>query len=224
MNDFFSRLQESIDLYCERTSDVFFAEPLNLFSNLAFVIAAIIPLIKLKRAKQVKEPYLEILCWMAFTVGIGSALFHSYATVWAKLSDVIPIGLFLIGYIYYLVKVLEQQSHMVAGLAVVSFMGVSALFATLVPSTLVNGSQSYLGTVVAMVVFSVTAKKVVQSRRFLYSAIAFGVALYFRTIDLSICETFPYGTHFLWHLLNGFVIWNSLDLAVVVVKEHQNVS
>jgi hypothetical protein len=35
------------------------------------------------------------------------------------------------------------------------------------------------------------------------------VALFFRTLDKTICPEFPLGTHFLWHLLNGVVLYLS---------------
>ena len=37
----------------------------------------------------------------------------------------------------------------------------------------------------------------------------FFVALCFRTFDSTLCPDFPFGTHFLWHLLNGIVLYLS---------------
>jgi hypothetical protein len=33
------------------------------------------------------------------------------------------------------------------------------------------------------------------------------VSLFFRTIDAAVCGAFPTGTHFLWHLMNGAMLW-----------------
>ena len=33
------------------------------------------------------------------------------------------------------------------------------------------------------------------------------LSLLFRSIDLSLCYAFPTGSHFLWHLLNGLVLY-----------------
>ena len=33
------------------------------------------------------------------------------------------------------------------------------------------------------------------------------VSLTFRTVDPAVCPAFPLGTHFLWHLLNGLVLY-----------------
>ena len=54
--------------YCERTGAGFWAEPVNAMTNLAFLVAA---------------------------VGVGSFLWHTFATPWAEWADVIPIGLFI---------------------------------------------------------------------------------------------------------------------------------
>jgi len=42
----------------------------------------------------------------------------------------------------------------------------------------------------------------------------FTVSLALRTIDLAACETFPVGTHFLWHLLNAAVLYVLLRTAI----------
>ena len=39
-------------------------------------------------------------------------------------------------------------------------------------------------------------------------------ALFFRTIDLAICPYWPVGTHFLWHLLNGVVLYLSMKALI----------
>ena len=39
------------------------------------------------------------------------------------------------------------------------------------------------------------------------AAAAFCLALFFRTIDLWVCPSWPLGTHFLWHLFNGSVVY-----------------
>lgn len=35
----------------------------------------------------------------------------------------------------------------------------------------------------------------------------FAIALLFRTIDLMLCDYIPIGTHFLWHLFNGLLVY-----------------
>jgi hypothetical protein len=33
------------------------------------------------------------------------------------------------------------------------------------------------------------------------------LSLTFRSIDMALCDTLPHGTHFLWHLINGGVLF-----------------
>jgi hypothetical protein len=47
-----------------------------------------------------------------------------------------------------------------------------------------------------------------------WAAMHFTLSLTWRTIDVAACETFPPGTHFLWHLLNAAVLYVLLRTAI----------
>ena len=87
-------LFEQIDGYCERTDFTYWAEPLNAVTNAAFLVAAII------MWRRVSDPFGRALCVILFAIGIGSYLFHTHATVWAVILDVLPILLFVLLYIF----------------------------------------------------------------------------------------------------------------------------
>ncbi|EDM67003.1 hypothetical protein PE36_14019 [Moritella sp. PE36] len=80
----------NINIYCERLGPELLAEPINLFTNIAFLLAAVLLL------KQLSTPNKHItgLIGLLFIIGIGSMLFHSFATSWARFLDVLPILLF----------------------------------------------------------------------------------------------------------------------------------
>jgi hypothetical protein len=40
----------------------------------------------------------------------------------------------------------------------------------------------------------------------------FSLSLVLRTVDAAICPAFPLGTHFIWHLLNGLVLYLGMRL------------
>ena len=40
----------------------------------------------------------------------------------------------------------------------------------------------------------------------LLGAALFALSLTFRTLDRPLCDAFPLGTHFVWHLLNGLLL------------------
>ncbi|MEL6477707.1 MAG: ceramidase domain-containing protein [Pseudomonadota bacterium] len=86
-----------IDGYCERTGPEFWSEPVNAVSNLAFILAAIFCLIIALRLRRLDGPVIW-LDGVLFAIGIGSFLFHTFATVWAALMDTGPILLFILSY------------------------------------------------------------------------------------------------------------------------------
>jgi hypothetical protein len=49
----------------------------------------------------------------------------------------------------------------------------------------------------------------------LLAAGIFAVSLTARGLDLAFCPVNPFGTHFLWHVLNGVVIWLLLECLIV---------
>jgi hypothetical protein len=88
-----SALFEAIDNYCERTGPEFWSEPLNALTNLAFIAAGIWGIVLVRRHET--GAFAALLAWWAIVIGVGSALFHTFAnrlTVWA---DVVPIALFI---------------------------------------------------------------------------------------------------------------------------------
>ncbi|SMR71488.1 Ceramidase [Aliiroseovarius halocynthiae] len=74
--------------------------------------------------------------------------------------------------------------------------------------SLLNGSEQYLPAVLALLVFTfMTRRSGHQIASWVTAAtITFMISLTFRTLDMHICEIWPTGTHFIWHILNGVMI------------------
>jgi hypothetical protein len=200
-----------IDLYCERTDASFWAEPANALSNAAFLIAAAAAFWRWRRGGSRDWPALALIV-VVVAVGIGSFAFHTLATRGAMLADVIPIAIFIYG---YLLLVLRRFLGLAAGVSVaivvVYAAGAQAL-SWLVPSRALNGSIGYLPALAALIVVARATHG--QARRGLeLAAMIFTVSLALRTIDLAACDTFPLGTHFSWHLLNALVLYVLLRTA-----------
>ena len=83
--------------YCERIDDSFWAEPLNAVTNLVFLFVAAAQIRALRqRGEPVSQTWdLWLLTGLLGAIGIGSFFWHTFATAWAELADVIPILLFL---------------------------------------------------------------------------------------------------------------------------------
>ncbi|PIE46472.1 MAG: hypothetical protein CSA42_08395, partial [Gammaproteobacteria bacterium] len=207
----------SIDLYCERTCLGFWAEPLNALSNIAFFIAGFSGLYTAIKFKKNDSAVLT-LCVLSILIGIGSFLFHTFANLWSSFADVIPIWSFVALYIVtVIIKLTGKSFFKVGGIAItvtaiiisiVWIMSSGSATQTEPSSDMLNGSIQYLPALIAIWYFAIASwkKKIDIHNWFIASAITFMLSLVFRTIDLHVCNFFPFGTHFLWHICNGIMI------------------
>jgi hypothetical protein len=203
-----------LDFYCERLGPGLLAEPLNASSNFAFFIAAW-AIWHSAQARQKPSPSIWLLISIVAAIGIGSLLFHTFATPWARFLDRTPILIFQVVFLWI-------YSRLVAGLGLgatvtlcVGFV-VVAYFGAQYPH-LLNGSLRYAPAILLLMVmgFYHYFKEKKESGLLLAAAGVFLLSLVFRTIDNGICPYFNPGTHFLWHLLNSVVLYQLLRGVVV---------
>lgn len=201
-----------IDIYCERTAAGIWNEPLNLVSNLAFVVAALLALRAYGRRDELRPAnswdLLALIALMA-AIGIGSGLFHALANRWSLLADVIPIALFIN---LFLISLLARaMSAPVWGVMLLFglYQGATVGLGLLLPTDALNGSVGYLPPALALLV----AWAWLNGRRhplepyLLAALLLFVVSLTLRTLDQRLCEALPMGIHFLWHILNACVLY-----------------
>jgi len=200
-------MNETIDIYCERMGPEFWAEPLNAVSNLSFIIAAMFALKLAKDKEQINVGSLTLIALLAI-IGTGSFLFHTFATFWAMLSDTIPILLFqiafLVVYSRYVIDFSWVKTAGLFGAFLIFIFGFGIL-----PSDWLNGSLSYAPALIFLGGFGLwhyfNAK---QERITLLAATGvLAVSLTFRSIDMSVCDSLPIGVHYMWHILNGIVLY-----------------
>ncbi len=203
---------DQIDLYCERLGPEFWAEPINAVTNLAFVLAAIWAMARLKGSG------LTLgwgLAWALFAIGIGSFLFHTFATGWAALSDVIPIALFILGFVFATHRDMFGWSNWAAGLAVLAFMpylaGAGSVFARL---PFFDISAAYWPVVLALLLYAPFVSRKSRSTAFGFGigAAILTASLIARSVDMAVCPGLPIGTHFLWHLLNAVMLATMIEV------------
>ncbi len=201
----------AVDIYCERLGPGFWAEPVNALTNLAFLAAAAWGW-RLAGKRGARSPAVALIAALAALVGLGSFLFHTFATRWAGLADVAPIGVFCLAYLFVgLRRFFGLSPLQVAGLAVAAG---ALLWVTpgLLPPWL-RGSAMYLPALAALVL---TAVALAAARHPAFVPVAAATvtlvaSLGFRIADPLVCGALPLGTHFLWHLLNGVVFALLLD-------------
>ena len=160
----------------------------------------------MRRASGEPRSFVLLIVLIA-SIGIGSTLFHTFATTWAQLLDIVPILLFQTCFIWlYSRRITLARKLTSAGFLYAFFTG--AVVGRQFPEFL-NGSLSYAPGFLVLICFGsyhYIAKKRARLALLVASAI-FLVSLTFRTIDSVVCDLVPFGTHFLWHILNGAVLY-----------------
>ncbi|MEM9762271.1 MAG: ceramidase domain-containing protein [Pseudomonadota bacterium] len=209
-----------INNYCERMSDAFWAEPINAITNAAFIIAAILALGYARRQGRLDGATVFLLATLT-AIGVGSFLFHTFATSWAALADVAPIGVFILG--YFAIAMRRFVGLTIAGSAIATALLVVALPAVSsvlqpVLRPVIGGSVSYIPALLMLVGVGVWLMRAGHAAgvNLLAAAGIFTASLAFRTLDMPVCDGFPLGTHFAWHILNGTL----LGFLIVTLTRH----
>lgn len=204
---------QPVDLYCERLDPSFWAEPLNALTNVSFLIAAAVAYAQWRRAGSRDWPALALI-GVTFAIGVGSFIFHTVATRGAALFDTVPIAVFSYGYLLLALRRFLGLSRAVALATLIAFAALNAFEAYLVPRGTLNGSHAYLPALAALVVVGWLSNERRAGRLLLTAAAVLAVSIVFRSVDQAVCASLPIGTHFLWHTLNGLVLYLALRAAM----------
>tara|TARA_R110002124_G_scaffold135697_1_gene298680 strand:+ start:15626 stop:16291 length:666 start_codon:yes stop_codon:yes gene_type:complete len=209
---------ETVDGYCERLDPSFWAEPWNALSNLAFLIVA---LIMWRRAGQIAPNHrpARILAGILGVIGVGSGLFHTFATRWAGVADVLPILVFILTYIYFANRYFWGLRQGWAALGTALFVPYAALTVPLfamLPG--LAGSAGYAPVPVLIAAYSVAlwGRMRQVARGLAVGAGLLALSILFRSLDQPMCARWPGGTHYLWHLLNAAL----LGWMIEVLRRH----
>lgn len=208
---------DKIFAYCERGLDAgLWAEPLNALSNFASLAVALWALSAWRRAAPADRDWTGLaLITLVALIGVGSALFHTFATPMTRLADTLPIGAFMLAYLAFALRRFVGAGRTAVTVAVAALAGSIAVAGSLRcgGATCLNGSLGYIPALAALgLVGGVLLRRRQPAAPHLVAAAAvFAVALTLRTIDQSICPLTviggrAFGTHFLWHVLNALVL------------------
>ncbi|QHQ34032.1 ceramidase domain-containing protein [Algicella marina] len=198
---------EQVDIYCERTDFSYWSEPLNAITNAAFLISALVCWRMLRGQEDFPA---RLLTFNLGIIGIGSYLFHTHATQWAELADVIPIQAFILIYVYFATTRILDFRWWAGAAAVLLFFPFAFVSGTIIARVFgpLNGSGGYMPVALLIAGYGLATlgKKPAIGRGLLIGAAFLSLSLVFRTIDRDICAAIPIGTHFLWHTLNGIML------------------
>lgn len=206
-------MTELLNLYRERASDpAFWAEPVNAITNGSFLIAAICGL-WLAHSRDTLTPVTMVLIGLAMTIGVGSFLFHTAVSPFTMWLDVVPIAAFQVAFLWLLCH--EMLGFRTTSAALIVLMVLTSTFMLMPTHHILNGSLFYAPTLFAVFVLGgLWAKQSPQEPYLLIVAGGcFAVALAARTLDWHV--PWPVGSHFLWHLLNGVVVYCAIRAWVV---------
>jgi hypothetical protein len=202
-----------IDPYCERVGDGYFAEPINAISNLVFLVAAYYAWKWLKKNNNQDIEFLALIALMV-AIGFGSLSFHIYASGLSQLADLVPIFLFQLCYLWLYIRLVwgyRWPARLLLGLVLLVSIAISSSF-----QAHMNGSLLYAPTLAVLAIISVYHTISSKAAGLANTALlVFSLALVFRTVDRELCPVIDIGTHFIWHLLNGLVIYLLFKLLVI---------
>lgn len=197
---------EKMDIYCERLDSSFWAEPINALTNITFLLVAWL-LWRRSRQLQVLTFEVRLLITLIASIGVGSGIFHTFATSWARIIDILPILLFQLTYLFFY---LRRFTHikLASTMGIVTLYLILAIIARQFPHIL-NGSLIYAPVLIILTILGLyhlaTHKK---EPYILLSAIGvFFLSITCRTFDMVICPYFPIGIHFMWHILNSVTLY-----------------
>lgn len=217
----------SLPEYCERTSHYVFSEPANALSSLAVIIVAIIGLRAWYRKGGLDRLTL-LLVAAVFLTGIGSAMFHTLRSPLTFFTEIVPVFIFILGCLAIIIMRLFGQGAVITLIHLVGFSAATLMVTLmLTPKAIGNGSW-FIMPLIAQYILGATL--VLRGRVGMYedrhlvgraakqsdlinfpqlkmgyaliqSGLLLAVALLARSYDSQLCEQFPLGLHFVWHLL-----------------------
>lgn len=182
--------------YCELSSS-FLPEPLNIFSNIGFFVVAYYSYRLLKKNTQFS---IRLFPWFFVLIGLGSLSYHWSPGPQTFLADSLPIYGFILFSLYLLFR--RSFSAVFSSLSFGAFILAEMLIVTLLPVRL-NSFMGYFFAllIVLLLYLKIYPQEKTKTRPLAYALGLFAGGLLFRWIDLWACSFWPFGTHFVWHLL-----------------------
>ena len=191
-----------LDFYCERLTQALWAEPLNALSNLAFLFAAY-----LLCRRHGGDVWLWAL--LVALVGLGSLAFHLFAAVWAHWLDLLFIEIFIYSFIAAYLRRAFRFNWLKIGIALALYLAFEWIVTNAFAPGAWNGSYRYLPALILLAAMTLAAPRIVPAMfgSLLMAVAIFIPAIVLRTVDIALCPQWPWGTHFIWHMLNAAVLY-----------------
>lgn len=203
-----------LDLYCERHGPGLLAEPINATTNLAFLVAALAAWLLARRLGALSAGVAALVA-LSVAVGVGSALIHTFSTPWASILDLAPIFAFQVVLLWLYLRQFVSLSAIPTTAIAASYVIICVLMRNVPPY--LNGSILYAPAFLVLCGLAAYHYGSGQRGRWLLviAVVVFFTALVFRSLDELACPYVPFGTHFLWHLLNGGLLYLTMRALIL---------
>jgi hypothetical protein len=200
-----------LDLYKERGDKTgLLVEPVNLWSNIAFFAGALTAM-----------PFCHgwadsILAVGMILVGLGSTVYHAFPNkftlLWDTTSIVTWISFYVFVWAFYMMNyTLGSTLGIMAGFLILTGLFVKKY------GNLLKHNADYVPVIVLLLVCGSAVLYKTGHSHLLVAGIFGTAALIFRILDHEV--SIPCGTHFVWHILNGFL----MTLLTIYVAVYVNV-
>ncbi len=197
---------------CERkVQNDIYAEPLNVITGIGFFIAAFMVYLHCKNHPEVRNERkidIYIMIFLICLIGVASITFHMVPSKYTELFDIVTIVTFIHVFFYsFVVRVAGLKLFNIT-IVYLAFLGSTHMLVSQFPNAM-NDSVAYLSSVVAIIfmAFYMRRKRRSAAGSYFVASIIGMVSLFFRSIDNFVCDQIPFGTHFIWHILNAFLIF-----------------
>lgn len=184
--------------YCERIQNG--AELLNSLSSVLFIVIGILLIRQYKRVNRHSVPVM-LLILLTGLLGIGSFSLHLTNANWARFADLVPAALITFALTYMYARHPMQFSKPMA----IAYLLAYVVFNISYKLIYLPAAEGWFFLIPTLFFILLTNVYLVIARSpvrfsFLLANIFIFIGTGFRITDLSMCSSFPYGTHFIWHI------------------------
>ncbi len=213
-------------MYCETwlyQPGAFPAEPINAVTSFVPVVLGVLALLFLLR--RTDQGYVAYgLAILFLLTGLGSVAWHSFRTDLTLTIDALP------GVVYFVVLLLFWVYYLGGRFFGVIPIGlIVAIIVFFRPESQGEARIAVISVVVALAAGLLAVTWLRKRHAFKFALAMVGCALVaatLRTLDLSVCETIPFGTHLFWHIFLAIASYAGVRMIVelrnVAPEEMQN--
>jgi len=203
-------------VYCETwlyPPGAFPAEPINTATSFVPVVLGVLALLfLLRRHDQGRVAY--GLAVLLILTGLGSVAWHALRTDLTLLLDALPGVIYFVVLLFFWVYYLGGRYFGVIPIGLIV-----AIIVFLRPASHEEARIVVVGVVAALAAGLLVATWLRKRHAFKLGLAMVGcavIAVTLRTLDLSLCSTIPFGTHFFWHIFLAMAAYAGVRMMVVL--------